>query len=131
MEFTLCGFILSPLGFLWLERLDAWFPDVRPPNSASEKADEDAQSDSKAEEPVLNMTNNIAKLVVCQTIGGAWNTVLFIVIMGMLRGLDHDTIIYQIQEVSDFKDVKLVNDDDFETTFVCLGLDLFLPRHSL
>jgi hypothetical protein len=45
------------------------------------------------------VTNTVAKIVIDQTIGGAWNIALFIMTMGMLRGLDYDSIVEQIGTV--------------------------------
>ncbi|KAJ5188240.1 Mpv17/PMP22 [Penicillium cf. griseofulvum] len=92
MQFTTCAFIISPLGYLWFGTLESWFPS-RAPDSKND------QSDKKGDlsKPSLNVTNTVAKIVIDQTIGGAWNTVLFIVTIGMLRGLDYDTITSQIQ----------------------------------
>lgn len=119
VEFTICAYILSPLGYLWLEFLNAWLPDRAPPSPALGEEANDAQSDSNDEKTPLNdekaplnMVNTIAKVVICQTIGGAWNTVLFIVIMGMLRGLDFDYILWQIQQVSESRKLRDAEDDD-------------------
>jgi hypothetical protein len=43
--------------------------------------------------------NTVAKIIVDQVIGGAWNTVAFIATMGMLRGQDYEVIKGQIQNV--------------------------------
>lgn len=108
VEATICAYILSPLGYLWLDFLNAWLPDRAPPSLASDEEATDTKSDSNDEKPTLNdekaplnMVNTIAKVVISQTIGGAWNTVLYIAIMGMLRGLDFEYILWQIQEVSE------------------------------
>jgi protein Mpv17 len=50
-------------------------------------------------QPALNVTNTLAKIVIDQSVGGAWNTALFIVTIGMLRGLSYDTIVEQIETV--------------------------------
>ncbi|KAJ5371877.1 Mpv17/PMP22 [Penicillium concentricum] len=103
MQFTTCAFITSPLGYLWLGSLESWFPSRAPDskNDQTEKRGDKKNSDEQSlSEPSLNITNTVAKIVIDQTVGGAWNTVVFIATMGMLRGLDYDTITGQIQ--SDF-----------------------------
>jgi hypothetical protein len=85
---------LSPLSFLWLEGLESRFPgfeDDKP--TATEKA---KTNDKK---PKLNVKNTVAKIIVDQVIGGAWNTVAFIATMGVLRGQDYEVIKGDIQNV--------------------------------
>ncbi|KAJ5882385.1 uncharacterized protein N7529_001057 [Penicillium soppii] len=101
-HFTTCAFITSPLGYLWLGSLEAWFPgrgESKKKNAMGEKK-HDEQS-----QPALNVTNTLAKIVIDQSVGGAWNTALFIVTMGMLRGLSYDTIVEQIE--TDFWPIML------------------------
>ncbi|PYH94267.1 hypothetical protein BO71DRAFT_483940 [Aspergillus ellipticus CBS 707.79] len=91
-QFTTCAFVLSPLSFLWLEGLEAKLPgydDNLVPNSKMEK---------KEQKPKLNVTNTVAKIVIDQLIGGAWNTVAFIMTMGLLRGQEWGFIAQQIQK---------------------------------
>jgi hypothetical protein len=91
MQFTTCAFVTSPLGYLWLGSLEACFPGRPLETGKSEEL--------KGSKPPLSVTNTVAKIVIDQTIGGAWNTVLFILTMGMLKGLDYDSIIEQIHTV--------------------------------
>ena len=107
MQFTTCAFIVSPLGYLWLEKLESWLPGTVPPEQSSEKAKKGGRSDTKPQKPRLNVTNTVAKVLIDQTIGGTWNTVLFIITMGMLRGLQYNTIQTQIQQVCN---VEIVSD---------------------
>ncbi|KAJ5153881.1 Mpv17/PMP22, partial [Penicillium coprophilum] len=100
MQFTTCAFITSPLSYLWLGTLESWFPGRAPDSKNTKtdnKGDEKNNNEKRISKPSLNVTNTVAKIVIDQAIGGAWNTVLFIVTMGMLRGLDYDTITGQIQ----------------------------------
>lgn len=99
MQFTTCAFIVSPLGYLWLEKLESWFPGTVSSEKSSEKANKGGRSDTKPQKPRLNVTNTVAKVLIDQTIGGTWNTVLFIITMGLLRGLQYNTIQTQIQQV--------------------------------
>lgn len=104
MRFTTSALIVSPLGYLWLENLEAWFPGTEPgTKKEKEKEKEKGQTtpvqSRSAPNPRLNITNTIAKIIIDQVIGGAWNTVLFIVTMGLLRGLDTSTIQSQVYSV--------------------------------
>jgi protein Mpv17 len=99
MQFTTCAFIVSPLGYLWLENLESWFPGMTEPKKPSEKPEKGARSEPKAEKPRLNVKNTVVKVLIDQTIGAAWNTILFISTMGMLQGLDYGTIENQIHQV--------------------------------
>jgi len=99
MQFTTCAFIVSPLGYLWLESLESWFPGTVTPENNSGKAKKGGRGDPEAQKPRLNVTNTVAKVIIDQTIGGAWNTVLFIMTMGMLQGLNYDVIQNEIQQV--------------------------------
>lgn len=91
-QFATCALITSPLGYLWLGGLELWFPGRQSKND-TEKGAGSSQKSS------LNATNTVAKVVIDQTVGGAWNTVLYITTMGMLRGLGYDAIRAEIQEV--------------------------------
>ncbi|KAI1837804.1 hypothetical protein DTO006G1_4537 [Penicillium roqueforti] len=92
-QFATCAIVISPLGYLWLGGLEAWFP-------GRESKGEKEKGGQSSSEPSLNATNTVAKIVIDQTVGGAWNTVLFITTMGMLRGLGYDAILAEIQEGS-------------------------------
>lgn len=48
----------------------------------------------------LNIQNTMAKIIIDQTIGSAWYTVLFIVTMGALQGQEYEVIQRQVQGVS-------------------------------
>lgn len=101
LQFTTCAFILSPLTFLWLEGLEASFPGVQshPETSSKEEADKKGNKTKQAGKVQLNVVNAIAKILIDQILGGAWNTVLFIVTIRTLRGQDFDMIKEQIQNV--------------------------------
>ncbi|KAJ5166338.1 uncharacterized protein N7482_005119 [Penicillium canariense] len=99
MQFTTCAFIVSPLNYVWLNSLEASFPGTTPSNaeeSSKEKENDGAGPDSS--KPALNIANTIAKVVIDQIIGGAWNTVLFTLTMGVLRGHNHAILLAQIRE---------------------------------
>ncbi|KAH8431391.1 Mpv17/PMP22 family protein [Aspergillus melleus] len=93
--FTTCALLMSPLTFLWLEGLESALPgsyEEKPaPKSKTEK-DKEQKPRSR-----LNVKNIIAKVVIDQTIGGAYNTFLLIALMGYLRGEDYGTIMEQVK----------------------------------
>ncbi|CAI7678740.1 unnamed protein product [Penicillium manginii] len=105
MQFTTCALIVSPLGYLWLENLEAWFPGTKQVTEDDLKDKEKITSaDGKSRpKPRLNIRNTIAKIAIDQVVGGTWNTVLFLATMGILRGLDAATIQSQIYSVSDVR----------------------------
>ncbi|CAI7566463.1 unnamed protein product [Penicillium pancosmium] len=96
MQFTTCALIVSPLGYLWLENLEAWFPSTKQVTEDKDKEKTTLADGKPGAKPRLNITNTIAKIVIDQVVGGAWNTVLFLATMGILRGLDPATIQSQI-----------------------------------
>ncbi|KAL4918104.1 hypothetical protein BDW62DRAFT_182369 [Aspergillus aurantiobrunneus] len=81
-QFTTSALVLAPLTFLWLEGLEARFPGV----------DHGKGKGNEKEKPKLNVKNTVAKIIVDQVVGGAWNTVAFIATMGLLRGQDYEVI---------------------------------------
>lgn len=99
LQFTTCAFILSPLTFLWLEGLEASFPGVQSPETRSRSEERKKEVKKQDKQPRLNVVNTIAKILIDQILGGAWNTVLFIVTIGTLRGQDFDMIKEQLHNV--------------------------------
>ncbi|KAL2002579.1 hypothetical protein VTN02DRAFT_6476 [Thermoascus thermophilus] len=104
LQFTTCAVITSPLTFLWLENLEAAFPGFsdaksKPKTEKDDGRESDEKKDNSAEgKPRLNVRNTVFKVVIDQTIGAAWNTVLFLTTMGILRGQDYDTVVEAIQK---------------------------------
>lgn len=96
LEFTTCAFIQSPLNFLWQEKLEHAFPGNNASNSSSS---EGKQCSGQLQKPTMNARNTLAKVVLDQTVGAAWNTVLFVVTIGLLRGQSLDANIEQLQAV--------------------------------
>ncbi|KAL2844700.1 hypothetical protein BJX68DRAFT_242868 [Aspergillus pseudodeflectus] len=99
-QFTTSALILSPLSFLWLERLESRFPSF-----IDDKPTAIGKAKTNKKKPKLNVRNTVAKIIVDQVIGGAWNTVAFIATMGLLRGQDYEVIKGQIQ--NDFWPIML------------------------
>ncbi|KAL2217056.1 hypothetical protein M432DRAFT_620198 [Thermoascus aurantiacus ATCC 26904] len=103
LQFTTCAVIISPLTFLWLENLESAFPgfsDAAKSKPKAEKGDARASDDKRTDKkkPQLNVRNTVIKVVIDQTIGAAWNTVLFLTTMGILRGQDYDTVLEAIRK---------------------------------
>lgn len=93
---------MSPLTFLWLETLESRFPGFEraepKPGKEKDKANESVNEKEK-QNPKLNVKNTVAKIMVDQVVGGAWNTVAFIATMGFLRGYDSEVIKSEITNV--------------------------------
>ena len=88
--------------FLWLETLESRFPGFEraepKPGKEKDKANESVNEKEK-QNPKLNVKNTVAKIMVDQVVGGAWNTVAFIATMGFLRGYDSEVIKSEITNV--------------------------------
>ncbi|KAI2787295.1 hypothetical protein POX_f07658 [Penicillium oxalicum] len=102
IQFTACAIIVTPLNYLWQTNLEASFPGSKPapaaaPPSTKEKSKSDATG-SKSAKSSLNVGNTITKVVIDQTIGATWNTVLFLFTMGLLRGHHYDEVLVQIRQ---------------------------------
>lgn len=100
VQFTTCAIITTPLNFIWQNNLEATFPGTSPQKTAPKHDEKPERSDKEVSKPALNVTNTITKVIIDQTIGGTWNTVLFLLTMGLLRGQHHELVITQIREVS-------------------------------
>lgn len=93
--------ILTPLTYLWINNLESAFPgfsneDQQQPKTTDEK---EKNGDGKKKQK-LNVKNTVAKVVLDQTVGAAWNTVLFLTTMGILRGQDSGAVMESIRNVS-------------------------------
>lgn len=100
MQFTTCAIIITPLNYIWQQNLEATLPGKTPANAAPKHEEKSARPEPKTSEPSLNVTNTITKIVIDQIIGGTWNTVLFILTIGLLRGQHYELVFAQIREVS-------------------------------
>ncbi|KAJ5368159.1 uncharacterized protein N7496_007919, partial [Penicillium cataractarum] len=98
IQFTACAIITTPLNFIWQNNLEATFPGTSSQKTAPKHDEKPEDSDTEASKPALNVTNTITKVIIDQTIGGTWNTVLFILTMGLLRGQHHELVFAQIRE---------------------------------
>lgn len=100
IQFTTCAIITTPLNYIWQKNLEATFPGTRPRDAAPKHEIKPGRSDTETSKPALNVTNTVTKIIIDQTIGGTWNTVLFLLTMGLLRGEHHELVFAQIREVS-------------------------------
>jgi hypothetical protein len=73
--------------------------ESRFPSFIDDKPTATGKAKTNKKKPKLNVRNTVAKIIVDQVIGGAWNTVAFIATMGLLRGQDYEVIKGQIQNV--------------------------------
>ncbi|KAJ5438967.1 uncharacterized protein N7458_009965 [Penicillium daleae] len=98
IQFTTCAIITTPLNYIWQNNLEAAFPGTRPRDAAPKHEIKPGRSDTETSKPALNVTNTVTKIVIDQTIGGTWNTVLFLLTMGLLRGEHHELVFAQIRQ---------------------------------
>lgn len=82
--------------FLWMEGLEKALPGFHENKSPTPTSKE---KETQKQKPKLNVTNTILKIVIDQTLGAVWNTILFISTLGLLRGNDYDQIVNQIRTV--------------------------------
>ena len=91
LQFVLFAALSCPPNFAWQRFLEESFPQWHVPSgNGREKA-----------KKTLHLGNTAAKVALDQTVGAAVNTVLFIGIMGGLKGADLESIIQLIQRVSE------------------------------
>ncbi|KAJ9257846.1 hypothetical protein DTO212C5_8822 [Paecilomyces variotii] len=100
-QFTTCALITSPLTFLWLENLEATFPGTTEEKPKTEKEDGRTKDEKSTRDGQkrsgLNVKNTVIKVLLDQTVGAAWNTVLFLTTMSILRGQDYDSVVDSIK----------------------------------
>ncbi|KAJ9358189.1 hypothetical protein DTO280E4_5298 [Paecilomyces variotii] len=100
-QFTTCALITSPLTFLWLENLETTFPGTTEEKPKTEKEDGHAKDEKSSRDGKkrsgLNVKNTVIKVFLDQTVGAAWNTVLFLTTMSILRGQDYDSVVDSIK----------------------------------
>jgi protein Mpv17 len=112
-QFTACAVINTPLAFLWMNNLEANFPTYTAEQGAHAKKSDEKGADS-AKPRKISVKNTIAKIVLDQTVGAAWVTILFLTTMGILRGQDLGGVMNTIQNVS------------FYHFFVCFSIFFYI-----
>jgi hypothetical protein len=102
LHFVLLAIVQTPPNYLWQKALEDNFPSKTRSSKkdadalvAGEKKSEDAATGgsipkpkpgSEQEDEALSITNTTAKFLIDQTLGAAWNTVFFIVLVHLLKG---------------------------------------------
>lgn len=96
-QFVLFTVISCPPNILWQQFLEDRFPAYTFRKAPKVKADDDQV---KSGEMGLDVPNTCKKFALDQTIGAAFNTVMFIVAIGLLKGKDLGTVTGDCQRVS-------------------------------
>ncbi|EEH48664.2 uncharacterized protein PADG_04743 [Paracoccidioides brasiliensis Pb18] len=121
IRFMACTMITNPLMVLWQDQLEATFPGCSNSNSPSNlksvagkdkrvtslagNLDENYQPGSNAEEKStqkLNIRNTVIKILIDQTLGAAWSSAAFIVIISVLHGQDTTAIKQSLMKAADY-----------------------------
>lgn len=96
IQFVTFTLINCPPNYLWQEYLEDRYPGFTTTNSQMARSPE---KPNPAGAKSLNVRNTITKFVLDMTLGAAVNTVLFIAVIGALKGLDGNDILEAIQRV--------------------------------
>ncbi|KAK5442007.1 hypothetical protein LTS15_011165 [Exophiala xenobiotica] len=106
-HFVLYSVISTPPNYKW----QLWLEDNFPSNpkkkdvaAAPEKKNDDNVK-GEEEKQTLSVTNTIAKFVLDQSIGAAFNTLLFITMINLFRGAGYDKIVTAVQR--DFRTMMI------------------------
>lgn len=90
--------ISAPLNILWQEQLEAAFPSYVSP-AVSKKGKAQSPNTPNNTPAVRSNKNTAFKVLIDQTIGAAFNAVLFISLMGALRGASGQVIFESVHKV--------------------------------
>ena len=89
LRFVLVAFITAPPNYQWQHLLERSFPayELRPPVPDAEKQEQMSERTGGPEQkPKLNLRNTMTKWFIdCITLGAIFNTVAFLVLMGILK----------------------------------------------
>ncbi|KFY10251.1 hypothetical protein V492_05105 [Pseudogymnoascus sp. VKM F-4246] len=106
LHFILYTALNCPPNFLWQQLLEYLFPSrtLHPSSAAIAAASSNDEKELDSEEathsivePRLNGRNTMLKFLIDQSVGGAANTIAFIMIMDGLRGASWDEAWYHVQ----------------------------------
>jgi hypothetical protein len=101
LRFALCAAITTPPNYYWQGWLEKTWPGYEPSATRRPWKDDIELADKVAEKekeqqptkPKLNKRNTLTKWFIdCITVGAVVNTVAFLLIMGVLKGMDSATI---------------------------------------
>lgn len=99
LHFVLIALLTTPPNYLWQQFLENTFPATCP--SKKEKSnDGDGMAASEHENGGLNVANTAVKFLLEQSLGATANTVIFVVVMGMFKGLSITEIVLAVRNVS-------------------------------
>jgi protein Mpv17 len=99
LHFVLIALLTTPPNYLWQQFLEDTFPATCP--SKKEKSnDGDGMAASEHEKGRLNVANTAVKFLLEQSLGAAANTVIFVIVMGMFKGLSIAEIVLAVRNVS-------------------------------
>lgn len=105
----LLGVLTAPPNYQWQILLERWFPAYARTSPASDNSrdgrdiekEPGRQAEDASGKPKLNMRNTLIKWFVdCITLGALWNTVAFLLIMGLMKGQDMGEIGQNLTTVS-------------------------------
>lgn len=96
LQFVAYSVLNTPINVAWQAWLESNFPSTKP---VAKKSSENADKE-KAEE-TLDVKNTIAKFLLDQTVGAAFNIPLYFAILGTLKGQSADHILTSIKKVRD------------------------------
>jgi protein Mpv17 len=91
VHFLINAIIVTPPNCLWQNWLEDTFP-----TTVGETPSENRKSDGKLDKKQLSIKNTIAKFFLDQTLGCWTNTLMFIMVMGLLKGRSTDAIMFTI-----------------------------------
>lgn len=96
IHFILFAIISTPPNYKWQVFLEESFPSHPKDTSAAKKKDDDATDGGKG---TFSIVNTVAKFVLDQTVGAVMNTILFIVVINLLRGAGWSAVVTAVQKV--------------------------------
>lgn len=105
VQMIILAIIQTPPNFKWQMALEENFPSSgkKPVDAAAlKKKDDDVKIDEKKEtgKETLSIKNTVAKFILDQTIGATLNTIMFIILINLLRGASWSTAVTAVQRVS-------------------------------
>ena len=121
---------MCPPNYLWQRYLEETFPTrtttAKTPPSGDPKPEAASPShsiDGDAPIPVFNVGNIAKKFALDQTLGAVVNTVLFLAVMGGLKGASGQEITDRVHKVSRPRFRRVQGGDDWRSScWMCQGL---------
>ncbi|KAI9823421.1 MAG: hypothetical protein M1832_002431 [Thelocarpon impressellum] len=107
LHFILFAALSCPPNYMWQRFLEESFPQWTDAGQSPREGVEKGSNGARR----LNLGNTAKKVALDQTLGAAVNTVLFIAVMGSLKGADMQEVVRLIRRVSCWDESKLVSTD--------------------